>query len=276
MNQSKARQFTAVVLAGDRAPGDAVAQAAGVPCKALSVVGGTPMVLRVLDALNSSREVGDRILCGPPFEAIKTCKRLRAEVESGQIRWLKNEATPSSSAYCAMQSIPGTSSILLTTADHALLNSQIVDYFCERARSTGCDLVLALAPRELVAAAFPERKNTVLKLRDRRYCNCNLFAFMTPHARSAADWWRRVEAQRKKPLRVVGALGWVAVARYLLGRLTFDEGLARLSSSLGVSVGAVIMPFPEAAVDVDTVKDWDSVQAILEANRQTERDESNH
>lgn len=267
MNQSKAGLFTAVVLAGDRAPGDAVAQAAGVPCKALSRIGGTPMVLRVLDALSSSAEIGDRILCGPPFEAIQTCKRLTAEIASDQIRWLKNEATPSLSAYRAMQSVPGQGSILLTTADHALLNSEIVDYFCERARGTGCDLVLALAPQELVAAAYPERKNTVLKLRECRYCNCNLFAFMTPHARSAADWWRRVEAQRKKPLRVVGALGWVAVARYLLGRLTFDEGLARLSRSLDMRVGAVIMPFPEAAVDVDTVKDWHSVQAILAANR---------
>ena len=267
MNQSKAGLFTAVVLAGDRAPGDAVAQAAGVPCKALSPIGGTPMVLRVLDALNSSAEIGDRILCGPPFEAIQTCQRLTAEIASGQIRWLKNEATPSLSAYRAMQSVPGQGSILLTTADHALLNSEIVDYFCERARGTGCDLVLALAPQELVAAAYPERKNTVLKLQECRYCNCNLFAFMTPHARSAADWWRRVEAQRKKPLRVVGAVGWFAVARYLLGRLTFDEGLARLSRSLGMRVGAVIMPFPEAAVDVDTVKDWHSVQAILAANR---------
>ena len=276
MHQGKATRFTAVVLAGDRAPGDAVAQAAGVPCKALSPVGGKPMVLRVLDALHSSGEIGDRILCGPPFEAIQTCKQLNAAIASGQIRWLKNEATPSLSAYRAMQSVPRQGSILLTTADHALLNSDIVDYFCERARETGCDLVLALAPRALVAAAYPERKNTVLKLRERRYCNCNLFAFMTPQARSAADWWRRVEDQRKKPLRVVGALGWIAVARYLLGRLTFDEGLERLSKSLGVRVGAVVMPFPEAAIDVDTVTDWDSVQAILTAKSSTQRDESDH
>ena len=40
--------FTAIVLAGDRVPGDPVARAAGVPCKALAPVGGVPMVLRVL------------------------------------------------------------------------------------------------------------------------------------------------------------------------------------------------------------------------------------
>ena len=43
--------FTAVVLAGDRTADDPVARAAGVPCKALALVGGRPMVHRVLEAL---------------------------------------------------------------------------------------------------------------------------------------------------------------------------------------------------------------------------------
>ena len=45
--------FTALVLAGDRTPDDPVARAAGVPCKALALVGGRPMVSRVLDALGT-------------------------------------------------------------------------------------------------------------------------------------------------------------------------------------------------------------------------------
>ena len=46
------------------------------------------------------------------------------------------------------------------------------------------------------------------------------------------------------------------VIKYLLGRLTLTEGLDRASRQLGFRAGAVLMPFPEAAVDVDTAADW--------------------
>ena len=43
--------FNALVLAADRTPDDAVARFAGVSCKAAAIVGGVPMLLRVLNAL---------------------------------------------------------------------------------------------------------------------------------------------------------------------------------------------------------------------------------
>ena len=91
--------FTAVVLAGDRGPGDWVARAANVSCKALTPVGGTPMVLRVLNALDEAREIEGIILCGPAKSSINQEKRLRALIDSGQVKWLENHATPSSSTY---------------------------------------------------------------------------------------------------------------------------------------------------------------------------------
>ena len=61
--------FSAIVLAGDRAAGDPLVEAAGVCCKALIPVAGTPMVLRVLEALGESPWVDERLLCGPPRAA---------------------------------------------------------------------------------------------------------------------------------------------------------------------------------------------------------------
>ena len=80
----------------------------------------------------------------------------------------------------------------------------------------------------------------------------------------AADFWRQVESQRKRPLRVVGAVGWLAIFRFLLGRLTLPEALERLSRRLGIRIGVVIMPFPQAAVDVDTIADWELVNREAE------------
>ena len=78
----------------------------------------------------------------------------------------------------------------------------------------------------------------------------------------AADFWRRVEKQRKKPLRVIGALGWLTVLRYILGRLSLGDSLNQLSRRIGVKAGPVILPYPQAAIDVDSVADWQFVQKI--------------
>jgi len=119
-----------------------------------------------------------------------------------------------------------------------------------------------VALHETVAAAYPETRRTAYRFKDGSYCSCNLFAFLTPRARQAPCFWRRVEQQRKNPLRVINELGWITVLRYLMGRLTFAEAMDRISQRLGFKVGLVTMPFPEAAIDVASVGDWHFVEQI--------------
>lgn len=255
--------FAAIVLAADRAPGDPVAEAAGVCCKSLAPVGGRPMVVHVLDALAGARAIDAIVLCGPHQSAIDQEAALRSKIASGETRWIESQATPSSSAHRALQSISEDTKVLVTTADHALLSSRMVDHFCCEARTSGCDIVAGLASHDLVAAAFPETRRTIIKLRDGAYCGCNLFAFLTPRARVAARLWQTVEEKRKKVARLISALGWLAVVRYALGLLSLEEVLERISGRMGLRAGVVIMPFPEAAVDVDSVSDWKLVRKIM-------------
>jgi CTP:molybdopterin cytidylyltransferase MocA len=257
--------FTAVVLAADRGPDDPVARAAAVCCKALAPVCGRPMVLRVLDALAEAREVGTRILAGPERACVAGNAELDSLVGSGRVLWRSPQATPSSSAFGILQTLPDDVPVVVTTADHALLTAAMVDHFCAAARASGCDVVAGVARHDLVAAAFPGTRRTVTRLRDGGYCGCNLFAFLTPQARLAADFWRRVEQERKKPLRIVRVMGWVAVLRYLSGRLSLDQALAGLSRRMGLQAGVVTMPFAEAAVDVDKVEDWLLAERLLAA-----------
>jgi hypothetical protein len=62
---------------------------------------------------------------------------------------------------------------------------------------------------------------------------------------------------------MIRAIGWPTLLRYLLGRLSLNEGLDRVSTRMKAKAGAVILPFPEAAVDVDTVSDWRIVEEII-------------
>ena len=258
-----ATPFSAIVMAADRNPDDPVMRAAGVTCKALAPVGDIPMVLRVLNALEESLEVGPRLLCGPPAPLLEQAAALKSGVDAGDYGWLASRESPSASATAAMEQIPESQPVLLTTADHALLSAQIIDYFCGQARNADFDLMVALAPHELVATAWPAVKRTRLRFSDRDYCSCNLFAFMTPRSRAITGFWRKVESQRKQPWRVIGILGWWPVFKYLLGRLSLQEALARLSGRLEMKIGVAILPFAEAAVDVDSENDWRLVQQIL-------------
>jgi GTP:adenosylcobinamide-phosphate guanylyltransferase len=265
---SPEQPFTVIILAADRELNDPVAQSAAVSCKALTPVSGRAMVLRVLDALAAAQEVGARMLAGPAMASIEQNAELHGLVNSGQVQWFAPQATPSSSAFSVLQSLPKDVPVLVTTADHALLTAAMVDHFCVEARRSGCDVVAGVARHDLVAAAFPGTRRTVTRLKDGGYCGCNMFAFLTPQARLAADFWRKVEKERKKPLRIVKVMGWLTVLRYLAGQLTLDQALARLSQRMGLKVGVVQMPFAEAAVDVDKVDDWRLVESVLAKNHQ--------
>ena len=266
MNKSQ-QNFTAVVLAADRGADDPVARAAGSRCKSMAPVDGIPMVFRVLDALAASPEINKRILCGPPLSIVEQEPELKARIRSGEVGWMANQHTPSTSAYHVLQSQAKQTPVLLTTADHAMLSSRIVDYFCSRSKTSGCDIVVGVARHDAVNSAYPQTQRTATRFKDGAYCGCNLFAFLTPRAHQAADFWRQVETQRKKPLHIIRVLGPMAVLRYLLGQLSLTEALARVSRRLGFKAGAVIMPYPEAAIDVDSVADWELVQEVASQQR---------
>ena len=248
-------EFTAVILAADRNPHDPLVQASNACCKALVEVDGIPMLQRVISALQRSECVGDILLSGPAREQLASNAFLESALNKRQINWLAPQNSPSSSAYQAMQHLPANSPVLLTTADHPLLSAEIVDYFLGDALQTGADVAVGVIRFSAITKKFPNAKKTVMRLRDGGYCGCNLFAFLTPQSHRVAAAWRRVEQQRKNPLRIISQLGWWSVLRYLLGRMTLDKALAELSQRLKVCIKPVHLPFPEAAIDVDSIAD---------------------
>ena len=260
---ARQKPYTAIILAGERGPGDPLVEHASACCKAMVEIDGTPMIFRVLAALENAVHVDRCILSGPGHEKMAVGSPLSRMIETGSVDWCEPRATPSTSAYSAMQSVPADLPVLVTTADHPLLTAEIVDHFCTDSVTRDVDATVGLAPYGLVKAAYPDMKKTVLRFRDGDYCGCNLFAFLTAEGRHMADYWRRVETQRKNPVRIIRILGWGAVIRYLLGRLTLQNALESLSRRLHLKLGAVILPFAEAAVDIDSIADHDIVQKKL-------------
>ena len=257
----------AVVLAGDRTKKDSLIKHSKAGCKALIDIDGIPMVRRVLNALQQSRAVSRIVLAGPEADEVAMDKPLSELVASDEISWRAPEASPSTSAFHTMQSLEPDTPVLLTTTDHPLLTREIVDAFTRQSLVDDIDVTVGLAPHGLITEVYPGIKKTVFRFSDGDFCGCNLFAFLTPEGRQAASFWRKIEQQRKKPLALIGLLGWWMVLRYRLGMLSLEEALAKLGKRLGLRMRAVILPYANAAIDVDSIADLALVKGFLADRR---------
>lgn len=260
---SNKEQYIAVVLAADRAGVDPVAQHAGTACKAFAPIGGRPMILRVLDALAGCARIQSTLLCGPPAALLPECRELSEWIAHGRVGWIENRNSPSLSAAQGIAQIDPNVRILLTTADHALLTPEIVEYFLQASSELSCDATVGVIRHETIQSKFPGNKRTVIRLRDGNFCGCNLFTFNS-HGRNLVAFWQQAEAFRKRPWRLVGQiLGWQAVWAYLLGNLTLSRALESISNKTNIRIQPVILPFPEAGIDVDKANDLVLVESLL-------------
>lgn len=246
--------FSAVILAGSRPGGDPLSGHEGVPHKALIDVAGTPMLARVVDALRKAGAGRIGVSCNEEHvEAL--AKSLGAEI-------IPTGRGPSDSAALAFAHFGAP--LLVTTADHALLDAQWVRQLVEETPQ-GSDLSLMLARRDRVEAAMPGSKRTWLRFADGDWSGCNLFLLATPEARKALELWVGIEADRKRPWRLVARLGLGAILGYALGRLSLAGGLAQLGRRHGMEVALVPAADGLAAVDVDKAEDLADVRRILAA-----------
>ena len=242
---------SALVLAGARPEVDPAAAYAGVSHKALILLKGRTLLERVLSALGAAGVARIAVSASDP-QVSAVAAGLGAEV-------LAAESGPSLSALRGVEAL-GTP-VLLTTSDHALLQADWIVRFLADAPEDA-DVCVLLARREVVEAAAPGTKRTYLKFADGDWSGCNLFLLRNPRALAVIELWRSIEADRKRPWRIVRRLGLVTLVRYLAGRVTLAEALQRLSRLCGAKVVAVPSPFGLAAVDVDKPADLDLVRSL--------------
>jgi len=257
--------FTALVLAGSRPGGDALARATGVSHKALAPLAGIAMLARVLTTLRRARTVERIAVCGIDREVLAAHTELRPCLDGGDLTLIASRATPSASVLSAMQQLQPSTPLLVVTADHPLLTPALIDDFCARSAESGADVTVGLVGADLVRRTFPTVRRTALPFRDGAYCGCNLYAFLTPAAQRAPAAWMQVERHRKQPWRMVGALGVGVTLRFLLRRLTVDDVVQLVSDRMGARVRPIFLSQPEAGFDVDTCAQLAAAEAFLRA-----------
>jgi molybdopterin-guanine dinucleotide biosynthesis protein A len=254
--------FSAVVLAGERPGGSPLSRALGLKASVLVDVAGKSALQRVMESLSGAEQVTGGLLCGPAKDIYHATPEFKRILAGTSFQWLEPESGPSASAIKAIKALDQYP-LLLTTGDHALLTSELVDTFCRQARAAGGDVVVGLTPYSIVHAAYPRSKRTVQRYNDGSFCGTNLFVVLNPAGLAALEFWKTVEAERKRPWKIARKLGIGFLLRCALGRVSLQQALQQLSDRCACKVSYVLVNSARAAVDVDSVADRDLAQHIL-------------
>jgi len=249
-------KYTAIVLAGSRPGRDPFAAQFGNDIKALVAVAGEPMVRRPVRALLASANVRRVVILSQAPDRI-------ADVipKDARIGFRKSAATIAQTMLAICRDPETRWPLLVTTADHALLDASIVDEFCSGA--AGADLAVGVVERGVLMRRFPHAERTWLKFRGGAYTGANLFALASPRVSPAIKLWRSVEQDRKKGWRLIALVGPVMLLGAALRLASIDNVLARLGRKIGLSIKAVRLSNPVAGVDVDKPADHTLAEEIF-------------
>ena len=258
-------KFTAIVLAGKRNDNDPVASIFGYKYKALVPLMGRPMISYAVDALRESPSVGDiHVVFDGQEELFASCSKLKDELDAANVKVVATAKSICQSIIKAIEETGSQFPYLVTTADHALLIPEVVDYFCVEAqhlKGFGAGFV----EEKYIKAMHPESKRTYLPFKDTRLSGANLFAVMSKDSVKILEFWKNVENERKSPFKLFKAFGFINLVGLMLRRFTVKEAFKRASKVLGAEGVAIKLPYAEAAIDVDSARDYMQVTKILES-----------
>jgi GTP:adenosylcobinamide-phosphate guanylyltransferase len=234
-----------------------MAKAYGVSHKCVLPVNGVPMLRRVVDALRGSQSISSISI------SIETAEVARNSLDkTSNVAIVASEDSAPLSAIVAVRKNPAFP-VLLTTADHALLTPEMIDYFCEQAELNGADFSVGLARAEVILGAYPQSIRTFFSFGKDRVSGCNLFAVRNEKGLRILEKWKYLEQVRKKPWRLVAAFGAHAFLSFLLGTLSLDSVFRIVSKRLALEAKPILLPFAEAAIDVDKPSDLELAETIL-------------
>ncbi len=249
--------YAALVLAGRRGPDDPLASSRGASHRALLPVAGVPMLARVLTALRGARHVG-RIWVS--IDAPEVLESVLAPFRDVSLH--RSVESPARSVADALDSM-NAERVLVTTADHALLSGARVDGFLAGAAATQADVAVGVVERSAFADADASAARTWIRLRCGSYTGANLFAFQHALAKNAVAFFARAERHRKKPWRMVAALGPTLAIEYLAGALDLESACKQISRSAGATIRPVLLDDAAAAIDIDKAADLALAEKIL-------------
>ncbi|MXO74142.1 NTP transferase domain-containing protein [Altererythrobacter aerius] len=251
------RPVTALVLAGTRPGPDPLLAGTGLSSKALFQVGGRPMLAHVLEALTESSRVGSIIVIAQDTRDLRKDTALSAWAAS--VEWRDSSGSIADAVEFQLRRVDAP--LFVTTADNVLLTADMIAQFLDGA--AGNDVAAGLVERRLVEAAGFSSARTWLKFRGGNWSGANVFRLSGRKALPLVSFWRSLEQDRKKGMKIVGAMGPALLLAAILRLIDIHSFAARIGRRFSLSAKVVPMQAAEACIDADKPADIPVIEAIL-------------
>ena len=219
---------------------------------------------RVIKTLSSSQRISHILVVGPERTKKDSSKIMKTILAQRKVDYVEPASGPSESADKAFTM--SNNPVLLTTADHPLLNVKIIEDFVQASLKNSADFIVGLVPLEAVKMSFPESRRTKLQFSDKTFCGSNLFLLKNKKCSNVLNLWTKLESMRKTPWRIVSQFGLIYLIRYKLGMLATQDAFDVLSRKTDCKIGYVIIDQPRAAIDVDSWEDLSLAERIIGAD----------
>lgn len=243
------RDWGVVIPAGGLVK-DPLASALGTPRKALALIGGEACLSRTLDAV---RQAGfDRI-------AVVSGEDVRP-FATGAV-FVPEGAGQMENALAGVEALPGCDSILFLPADTPFLNAGAIRHFVDGverqlAGAGGKWFSAGLCPYGEFLKVLPGFEHPHIRLADGDFMSGAFFATSREGFLDAVEQFKGFSKSRKSQVGMLLRIGLWPMAKYLLHRMTLEEGIRVLSKVFGGK--GVVVPDcdPWAMADIDTVDEY--------------------
>jgi len=251
---------TALILAGQRVGAKDPLCDSKYPHKAFIEIAGKSMLSRVIEALKNSNQF-KKIIVAVPDQLETHFADLIGNDPIVQVRI--SAVSPATSMLEVLESLSENATIMTTTCDHPLLTSEMVNYFLSSVEEKHHHVAVGCVSRKIFETDYPTAKRTFIKLQDISFSGANMFWLKAGGANPLLQFWKRLEDNRKKPLKMASEIGVITAARYLSGRLSKRGLLETIERKTGVCAELIELPFAQAAIDVDKAADIEIVESLL-------------
>jgi len=215
--------------------------------KAVIPMGDRTMLERVIDALQSTDQVGEIVVVGIGHDHGMTFKRpvhhlpdqgsMVANAIAG-IRWLKEyDPTPRP--------------VLGASSDIPTLTGEIVNELIETCRPFDHALYYTVVAPEIMEKRFPNSRRTYVRFKDLAVAGGDMFIFKTALAEINPDVLEAFSNARKHAWKLARLVGFGTLLKYLLHRLSLAEIEQTGQRIINGPVKVVVFPRAEIAMDAD-------------------------
>lgn len=246
-----------IVAGGHPGPDDKLYAITQGDPKALIPMGSRTMLERVVDALQSTPQVGQIVVVGIGHDHGMTFKR--------PVHHLPDQGSMVANAIAGMRWLldydPTPRPVLGASADIPTLTAEIVDQLINTCHPYDHSLYYTVVVPEVMEKRFPNSRRTYVRFKDISVAGGDMFIFHTALMKTSPEILEAFTNARKHAWKLARLVGFGTLLKFLLHRLTIAEVEQAGQRVLNGPVKVVIFPHAEIAMDADKPNQVQLLQA---------------